>query len=122
MALVEAEVIEETKTWMINNSINVEFLQIDRESCERSKTILLLKNLNSRVCEHDLQELLGFYGIVKKLLLAPNRSIGIVEYHSAEYAQNALEKLQSSKFKNNFLYLEFAPIGMLDNTKVEEKI
>lgn len=80
MALAEAEVIQETKEWMISKSINVEFLKLDRDACERSKKVLLLKNLNYRVSEADLEELLNFYGLVKKILLSPNRAIAIVEY------------------------------------------
>ena len=48
---------------------------------------------------------MNFYGVVNKLLLAPNRSIAIVEYQNGDFAKSALEKLQNSKFKNNFLYL-----------------
>ena len=65
---------------------------------------------------------MNFYGVVNKLLLAPNRSIAIVEYQNADFASSALEKLQNSKFKNNFLYLEYAPVGMLKEADIDKKI
>lgn len=46
-------------------------------------------------------------------MLAPNRAIGIVEFLNSDYCKNAFEKLQNHKFKNSFLYLEYAPVGML---------
>ena len=54
--------------------------------------------------------------------MAPNRAIAIVEYQSAEFADNALKSLQNYKFKNNFLFVEYAPVGMLDEKAIEKQI
>lgn len=51
--------------------------------CERSERILLVKNLNHRIKEKDLRELFEFYGVVCKVLLAPNKAIAIVEFLNA---------------------------------------
>lgn len=72
-----------------------------------------MKNLNHRIKEGELRELFEFYGVVAKVMVAPNRAIGIVEFLNSDYCKNAFEKLQNHKFKNNFLYLEYAPVGML---------
>lgn len=74
---------------MKKEKINTDFLEIDRNLCERSEKIILAKNLNYRVQESELKELFEFYGIVEKILLAPNRSIAIVEYQNKDYAHNA---------------------------------
>jgi hypothetical protein len=50
---------------------------------------------------------------LNKLLIAPNRAIAIAEFQSAEFAANVMQNLQNHKFKNNFLYLEYAPKGMI---------
>ena len=55
-------------------------MEKDRSVCERSTKILLVKNLNHRVKEKDLRELFEFYGVVCKILLAPNKAIAIVEF------------------------------------------
>lgn len=78
IALAETEVIQETKEWMAQVGINIEFLGLDRELCERSRRILFIKNLNFKTQESDLRELMQFYGIVNKLILSPNRAIAIV--------------------------------------------
>jgi len=77
--------------------------------------------LNHRIKEKDLRELFEFYGVVCKVLLAPNKAIAIVEFLNADFCKNAFEKLQYHKFKNNFLYLEYAPVGMMTEQQVEIK-
>lgn len=46
--------------------------------------------------------------------MAPNRAIAIAEFQNGDFADNALKNLQNHKFKNNFLFLEYAPVGMID--------
>jgi multiple RNA-binding domain-containing protein 1 len=52
---------------------------------------------------------LEFYGVLTQLLIAPNRAIAIAEFQNAEFASNVMQNLQNHKFKNNFIYLEYAP-------------
>lgn len=96
-------------------------MEKDRNLCERSDRIVLVKNLNHRIKEKDLRELFEFYGVISKVLLAPNRAIAIVEFLNSDYCKNAFEKLQNHKFKNNFLYLEYAPIGMITEEEVKHQ-
>jgi RNA recognition motif-containing protein len=49
---------------MNENGINLDFLDKDRNLCERSKKTVLIKNLNYRTQESELRELLSFYGIL----------------------------------------------------------
>jgi multiple RNA-binding domain-containing protein 1 len=107
---------------MKKEGLNLDFMDIDRSLCERSDRILLVKNLNHRVKEKDLRELFEFYGMISKILLAPNKSIAIVEFLNPDYCKNAFEKLQYHKFRNNFLYLEYAPVGMMTEEDVEKKV
>lgn len=46
VALAEAEVIQETKSWMEKNHVSLEFMEKDRSLCERSKKTIIIKNLN----------------------------------------------------------------------------
>jgi multiple RNA-binding domain-containing protein 1 len=55
-------------------------------------------------------------------MMAPNRAIAIAEFQSPEFADNALKSLQDHKFKNSILFLEFAPVGMLDEQAIEKKL
>jgi multiple RNA-binding domain-containing protein 1 len=123
IALAEAEVIQETKDWMTKEgNLNLDFLEKDRNLCERSQKTLLIKNLNYRTQQTELKELLEFYGVLTKLLIAPNRAIAIAEFQSAEFAVNVMQNLQNHKFKNNFIYLEYAPLGMVTEEELAVRI
>jgi len=122
VALAETEVIEETKEWMKQEGLNLEFLETDRSLCERSKNIILVKNLNYNTQPNDLRELFNFYGIVDRVLLCPNKTLAIIEFQSEEFAKNAFEKLSYFKFKNQPLYLEWAPINLLTREKIMKKM
>ena len=63
---------------MKKEGLNLDFMEKDKNLCERSDRILLVKNLNHRVKEKDLRELFEFYGVICKILLAPNKAIAIV--------------------------------------------
>ena len=43
---------------MTENNLNLNFLEKDRSLCERSKKILIVKNLNYKTQESELKELL----------------------------------------------------------------
>jgi multiple RNA-binding domain-containing protein 1 len=102
--------------------LNLEFLDTDRNLCERSHNIILVKNLNYNTQPNDLKELFNFYGIVDRLLLCPNKTIAIVEFQSEEFAKNAFEKLSYYKFKSQPLYLEWAPINLITKEKIAKKL
>ncbi|EGR30188.1 rbd protein, putative [Ichthyophthirius multifiliis] len=121
VANAEAQVIAETKEWMEKQEgLCLDFLDNDRRTNERSKNIILVKNLPFKIQEDGLSELFERFGFVTRLLISPNRSIGIVQFESEEHAQNAFEKLSYFSLKNCPLYLEWAPIGLLKTEEVEK--
>ena len=67
---------------MTEQNLDLSFLEKDRSLCERSKKIVIIKNLNFKTQESQLKELLEFYGMVEKFMMAPNRAIAIVEFQS----------------------------------------
>lgn len=78
VALAEAEVIAETKDWLEKEAgVDLSFLEKSRDLCDRSKKTILVKNLNFRTQQTQLKELLEFYGVLSKLLVAPNRAVAI---------------------------------------------
>lgn len=54
-------------------------------------------------------------------MLCPNKTIAIVEFQSEEFASNAFQKLSYFKFKNQPLYLEWAPINLLTREKMQKR-
>lgn len=121
IAHAETQIIAETKEWMAKQGMSLDFLDKDRKSCERSNNTILIKNLASKVQEENLRDLFNRYGSVTHFLLAPNKAIGVVQYDEPAHAANAFEKLSYFTIKNNPLYLEWAPIGMLEAEQVAEE-
>lgn len=41
--------------------------------------------------DQNMKELFGFYGTIERMLLCPNKSIGIVEYEESREAEKAFD-------------------------------
>lgn len=113
VALAETQIINETKEWLSSNDVNLDFMKESRETCKRSTTTLLIKNIAFGCTDQELKELFDFYGSILRFLVSPNRAIGIVEFANENFAQNCLKNLAYYKFKGEPLYLEWAPINIL---------
>lgn len=113
IAMAETQIINETKDWLETQGVNLWFLEENRESCIRSENIILIKNIAYECKEDELKKLFEFYGVIKKFLMSPNRSIAIVEFDSTQFSNNCFKNLSYYKFKGEPLYLEWAPIDIL---------
>ena len=60
---------------------------------ERSKTVILVKNLRSMPQETELREVFGKYGPLVRVLLPPHGITAIVEFQSLSEARMAFRKL-----------------------------
>ncbi len=100
---------------MRESGLNLSFLDTARDECKRADNVILVKNLAYTVSEQLLRETFAHFGKVYRVLLAPNRSIALVEFEEATHAQNAFTQLAYHPLKHNPLYLEWAPIDILDN-------
>ena len=58
---------------MNKQGLSLDFLDLERKNCERSKNTILAKNLAYSLQEQGLKSLFGRYGYVTRLLLCPNR-------------------------------------------------
>ncbi|KAL0210826.1 hypothetical protein P9112_009124 [Eukaryota sp. TZLM1-RC] len=117
-ALAESSVVAEAKEFLKNNGINLEVLA-DRNTVQRSNTIILIKNLPIDSTNEDIQELFGRFGPVISVLSTSNNALSIVEMGEPSHAKKAFQKLAYKKFQGQPLYLEFAPIGIKTGGKVE---
>ena len=89
IALAETEVIKETMDFLKKQNIDLSFLEEDRSKTLRSKKVILVKNIQFEMSQQNLEELFGFYGVIERMILAPNRSIGIIEFGEESHADNA---------------------------------
>jgi multiple RNA-binding domain-containing protein 1 len=61
-----------------------------------------------------LKEIFSYYGHVVKVMLPETKAIGLVEFESKKHALNAFKNLSYFIHKNEPLYLEWAPLGLLE--------
>lgn len=110
VALAETQVISDTKTFLSENGICVDSFR-DKPK-ERSKTVMLVKNLPTNSEESDLRRLFGRFGELGRLVLPPSRTVAVVEFLEPSDARKAFSGLAYKKFKDTPLYLEWAPISI----------
>lgn len=54
-----------------------------RGVCQRSETVLLIKNIPATAKEPELKELFERYGSLKKFMISPFNTLAIAEFESA---------------------------------------
>ncbi|KLT45609.1 hypothetical protein CC85DRAFT_306502 [Cutaneotrichosporon oleaginosum] len=109
LALAETHVIAETKTYFEKEGIVLDSLQ---PRVPRSKTVILVKNIPYGTSITALQDLFAPHGELKRVLLPPAGTIGVVEFENAMDAGRAFRALAYRRLGNAVLYLEKGPEGM----------
>lgn len=109
LALAETHVIAETKSYFEKEGIVLDALQ---PRVARSQTIILVKNIPYGTSIQALQDLFEPHGELKRVLLPPAGTIGVVEMKNPMDAGRAFRALAYRRLGNAVLYLEKGPVGM----------
>lgn len=112
----EHQVIQETREFLKENDIDLKCFDLAPEKTERSLTTILIKNIPFFAVRTKLLNLFSNWGNVTKFLLAPNKSIAIVDFFNNEHAKNAFEMLSNYNYQSTILYLEWAPKDIFNET------
>ena len=121
IAAMETTIINETKEWLKQQGINLDILKGKRQDCVRSKTIILVKNISNNTKKDVLQNLLERYGNLVRFLLSPSNTLAICEYVNKKHAENCIKHLSYYELDGEPLYLEFAPEGLIESKKNNNK-
>ena len=123
ISAMETTIINETKEWLAHEGINLEVLKGKRSDCIRSKTIIFIKNINTRVQKENLEKIFSRYGSLVRFMLSPSNTLAICEYVNAKHAANCMKHLAYYEIEGEPIYLEYAPEGimLLEKKKKEEK-
>ncbi|SPC63834.1 probable RNA-binding protein [Ustilago sp. UG-2017b] len=116
LALAETRIIQETKEFFTQQGINVDAFNRSGK-VERSITTMLVKNIPYGTSVEEVQKLFEEFGEVDKLLIPPSGTIAIVEMPVEGEAKVAFRAIAYKRFKGGILYLEKAPVGLLDTKK-----
>jgi len=118
-AVAEKEVLDEVYEFLNKNGVNIECLK-GRKATQRSRSIIFVKNLPYSATRQSLEELFSRYGSIERILMPPNRAIGLVEFLNEDHANNAFEMLADYVFKGTPIYLEWAPANILDASSAKQ--
>ncbi|RKP20854.1 RNA-binding domain-containing protein [Rozella allomycis CSF55] len=111
MAVAETHVINETKSFLEQNGIDL--LSLD-EDAERSNKVIVVKNIPFETTVSEIRRVFSRFGSLGRVLIPPTRTLAIVEFIEPTEAKSAFKNLAYSRFKSVPLYLEWAPSLMLN--------
>ncbi|RDD47300.1 putative RNA-binding protein 19 [Trichoplax sp. H2] len=112
LALGETKLVADTRSFLMSHAVNLESLT--KPCKERSKTVIIVKNLPFGTKKNELCELFSEYGSIERVIIPPSGITALVEYTKDIEARNGFRKLAYSKFKSSPLYLEWAPIDVFN--------
>lgn len=119
LALAETAVIAETKQYFEDAGIVLESLD---PKTPRSQSVILVKNIPYGTTIHTLTDLFTPHGTLKRILLPPSGTLGVVEYEQPADAVSAFKALSYKRLGSAVLYLEKGPQGMFKGpAKIADK-
>ncbi|XP_053135634.1 probable RNA-binding protein 19 isoform X2 [Hemicordylus capensis] len=110
VALGETELVQKVRQFLLGHGVSLD--AFSQAAGERSKTVILVKNLPAGTTGAELEEAFGAHGSLGRVLLPEGGVTAIVEFLEPTEAKRAFAKLAYSKFRHIPLYLEWAPMGV----------
>ncbi|KAM9194524.1 putative RNA-binding protein 19 isoform 2-T3 [Dugong dugon] len=119
MALGETQLVQDVRRFLIDNGVCLD--SFSQAAAERSKTVMLVKNLPAGTLAAELQETFGRFGSLGRVLLPEGGITAIVEFLEPLEARKAFRHLAYSKFHHVPLYLEWAPMGVFSSSAPQKR-
>ncbi|NXA38006.1 RBM19 protein, partial [Eudromia elegans] len=110
VGLGETELVQEIRRFLIQNGVSLD--SFSQAAGERSKTVILVKNLPAGTRTAELEAVFGKHGSLGRVLLPEGGITAIVEFLEPTEAKQAFTRLAYTKFHSTPLYLEWAPMGV----------
>ncbi|XP_063705802.1 probable RNA-binding protein 19 [Culicoides brevitarsis] len=107
LALGETEIVQKMKNFLEENGVSLK--AFEGVPKERSKTVLLAKNLPASTSEGDLKPMFAKFGPLGRFVFPPSGVTCLIEYLDPSEAKKAFKGLAYKMFKGQPLYLEWAP-------------
>lgn len=128
LAVGETQIVNDIRKFLLRNNVKLDAFN---SNSERSKNIILIKNLPNDTTEIELKEFIAKQkvdGGMKRFVMPEYGIACLIEFNERQEARDAFKKLAYRKFKFVPLYLEWAPVDIFegegaksDNEEVEEK-
>ncbi|XP_035215935.1 probable RNA-binding protein 19 isoform X1 [Stegodyphus dumicola] len=111
MALAETQAVLESRKFLIDNGVELDALS--QPAAERSKTVIVVKDLPAKTQSQEIHELFSKFGTVAKVVVPPSGLMALVEFVEPSEARTAFKKLAYTRFHTTPLFLEWAPINAM---------
>ena len=118
VALGETQIVRETREFLQSHGVKLEVFE--QKHPKRSKTVIIVKNLPSGTVSLDIVKLFEPFGTLIQVILPPAAISAVVEFAEASHAKKAFSKLAYTNFRHLPLYLEWAPLDILDKQVQQE--
>ncbi|EJD76605.1 RNA recognition domain-containing protein [Loa loa] len=119
LALAETRLVNETREYLLANGVCLDVFS--RPAAKRSNTVIIIKNLTTKVDIDELKRMFARHGPVKQLLMPPGGITAILEMENSIDAQKAFSTLAYTRFRSQPLFLEWAPYDLFKSGKLESK-
>ena len=129
LAIGESHVVMENKEYFAAHGVDINALESSTAQVKvksRSDTTLLVKNLpaaagGATADAGELESMFARFGALAAFLMPPSRTMALVEFVEPSEARAAHRGLAYRKYKHAPLYLEWAPLNVIDKTKAPKK-
>ena len=116
LAVGETQIVNDMRKFLTRNGVKLD--AFSGNNTERSKTVVLVKNLPNNTKESELREMFGKAKVteesIKRFVMPEYGMAAIVEFGERQEARDAFKKLAYRKFKSVPVYLEWAPVDIFD--------
>lgn len=122
LAVGETQIVNDMRKFLIRNGVKLE--AFNAANTERSKNVILIKNLPNHTHEKDLRELFNKFELnesIQRLVVPEYGLCALIEFGERQDARNAFKKLAYRKFKNVPIYLEWAPVDVFEGDEEEQE-
>lgn len=119
LAVGEVQVVTENREYLLQHGVNLQALESataksSRGADQRSSTTLLIKNLPHDSNEEELSGMFACFGAISQFVMPPSRAVAIIDFAEPTEARAAFKGLAYRKYKHVPLYLEWAPLNVID--------
>lgn len=111
LALAETHIIQETKSFLEANGVNLAALSTEKR-VSRSDATLLVKNIPYGTTVEQIRELFEPHGQLQRVLVPPAGTMALVEFARDEEGRKAFKAVAYRRLGNSIIYLEKGPAGM----------
>lgn len=117
LALGETRLVKETRDFLLSHGVKLD--SFSRPDGERSKSVILVKNLPASTEPDRVRIAFEKFGTVGRVVLPPTGVTALVEFLEASEAKQGFEGLAYSRFGSVPLFLEWAPGDVFSGAVVE---